>query len=590
MTLLNTVISSRITSIMLRRIVSRGLALGSAVRFGINPLSRLGGIRFNLTLLVVASIGPLIRAIPLTSKYPIGGDSGQYFSLAAAYATSWPFIPSFVGIWGIIPSTSETFPLVPWIMAMLNRVFALDLYDVTKVTPLLVSGFAALAVYFLAKVVTGRRDISLLSALFYGTSKFNLWTVYPAYNLRAEIGVLFIALFFFVVLKQLDGKVRFAWSKNLFIGALLLSAVLASHDYGIFAAFIIFSSFFLVVLGAHGKKIVPVFLPTMLSTGVLGCVLSVPILSLWFPFITQRTMTVSGRLTSEGSLAREMVASHFFDNLPSFPYGYLVTLFGILGAVFILKAFLAPRGRTLGNCLLIAWTVTMFAGANAHYFDIFIVDPPRMMVYVVVPLSILAGQGVMEVLDWVRRVGEELRFSFFRGVIVTLILAMSVALQVQEAAMVTNLSITERPARPYLTEEIEEGMVWIKQNSEEDAIFFIPALAPYIAGEYLPGLTGRVQLFGLHPDVPLSDSAEYLKNLDAQIVMNLLDPQASLQVLERYSQRYPEGYILVGKKDLGWANAYGANVDYDRLSTHYTNVFENGEIVIYKAYPLKNEG
>ena len=142
---------------------------------------------------------------------------------------------------------------------MLNQLFRLDLFTVVQITPLLVCALGSIALYWFAKEITQRRDVGFLAAFFYSTSPFYLWTVYPAYNVRAEFGTLFISLFFLFLLKAAKevkphSILRIGFSRNILLAGMSLFTVLTAHEYGILAAFIIFSSFVLMAMIFEDRK------------------------------------------------------------------------------------------------------------------------------------------------------------------------------------------------------------------------------------------------------------------------------------------------------------------------------------------------
>lgn len=533
---------------------------------------------------LIALIGLFIRWIPVVTEYPIGGDAGQYYSQLAHYAETWPFAPTIMQYSGGLPSNADTLPILPWFMATFNRVFGMDLFLITQITPLIVVGLTTLVVYGLGVTVSGRKSVGLFASFLYTTSEFNLWIVYPAYNLRVEFGVLFISLFLLLVLRTVNQESQSQKRSLQFFGGLSLFFAIASHDYAMFAAAVIYGSLFFASLILVDRKTLDRVLSSLLQAGVIGFVLSLPILFFWEPFLLDRYFIVGARATLEGSSERELVGRAFLNGLPAFPLGYIVSLFGFMGAINILLSFWVKRNRTVGNLAIIVWLGSMFALANLYRLDIHVLDIARMMSYLVVPISVAAGLGIVEFLNWFQRYSNE--FTILNGgkLIVPVVVGLLMVVQVYDSMMVADRSSSERPARAYLTADIVDAMIWLRDNSDEASIVFVPVLAPYVAGEYTAGFTGRATIFSIHPNVPFSDSKEYAMTLDAQRVLSLQDPAKSFEILNRYADEYIEGFAFIGKKNLRWANEHGANIHYHLLDSHYERVFENREIVIYRAY------
>ncbi len=539
--------------------------------------------RTAIILLPIVLLGPIIRWIPVTSKYPIGGDAGSYFTVAAAYAKTWPLFPATVPIIGNIPTGSEVLPLLSWLMAMLNRLFGLDLYTVTKITPLLICAFGSISIYLLAKQVTGRQDIGLIAALFYSTSKFNLWIPYPAYSERVELGLVFITLYFLFILKIVtkvneEGKKmpEDSW-RNMFFAALSLFGIISSHDRAMVAFFIIISVFTALLLLFDTRRFIRKTALTLFNSILLGVLFSLPIIVFFREFLFQRVLRVSGASSGvEGYVP-------FYANLPSVPYGYLVSLFVLIGAVLLIK----KRPKSSGIYLLLGWLLILYLFSKLYIFGIYFLDLGRFIYYIPVPMAIVAAIGLFEVIAWASKMMSGFKRFDLRKIAIPCIIGLIVVLQVHEAVSTAELSKTARPAHPYLNEKIEQAILWLKDNTAEDSIIFTPALSPYAANHYIPGISGRAYLLTPDPGLPPGQYTEYVLFSEARQAIGLEDPETTFEILEKYSHEYSEGYVFIGKKQINFANAYGENIDLERLGSYYQQVFENREIVIYRAYPIE---
>ncbi len=530
-----------------------------------------------IALLLIISLTITIMALPLTSTYPPFRDSGDYFSIFAAYAGSWPLIPRTLPIHGGIPATSNVPPLLPWLMAMLNRVFGLSLFKVVKITPLLLYAFTAITLYFLAKELTRSRVMSLMAVLMYSTSKLYFSTVYPTYLMRAEFGYLFMMLFGLFVLRGIrqssgNWKAGKSYLANIALAGLSLFAIVSTHDRSL-TFFAVIIGVFLVVVFVFDR---PEFHRTFRTVGLsllLGILLATPVVIIWRQFFIERFLAVQTTATTP------LQQSHIVDVIQlmgSVPYGYLVTCLALIGfAVIVMR-----ESRTPGDYLLLSWFLPMSALANIHRFGVYNVAlyPEATMPYVVVPISILAAIGLEYFVCWL-----EQKFTPFvaKRWLIPSLLTLIVVAQAYGAA--TTLTVSPKIV-PTINEPMEEAILWLKSNSPSDCIIFTDEFAPHLGSFLIAGISGRDTISTPDPAMPAGEYTEYKRRLEAQAVITLQNPEETVRILLEYSLEHSAGYVFIRKTQIDWANQLGENISLERYNTYYLQVFENEEIVIYLVF------
>ena len=534
----------------------------------------------SIILLLIISLGIIIMLLPLNSSYPIGCDAGSYVSFTAGYTEAWPLIPQTLPFYGGISATERIPPLQPWLMAGLHKLSGLDLFRTVQITPILIYIFTALAVYFLAREITGKRYIALISAFLYSTSKLYFSIIYPTSALRTHFGILFITLFFLFMLRAMrsNGEARTrGWITNAILSGLFFSAVIATHDFSIFSLAVITGSFVVLGLLFARRRFIASYRPILTSI-FAGVLLSIPILILWGGFFLERVSRMLFSLPTAANVeAGKGHILHLWEVMGTVPYGYLASLFAVIGIVL----FLVRKPKPLGHYLILGWLLSMYALANLHLVGIYSLSPHRLLSYGIAPVSIFAAIGISQIVTWIATAVGDLGRYYDTKIAVFCLIGLIVVPQVFEATT----TIMQAPsARTFMTKAREEAMLWLKESTPQDSIVFTARL-PYATPGYVAGISGRTTTGTLTHRIPPGEYLEYERKSEATEVVSLEHPELVDSILNEYSESYSKGYLFVPNTATIAYDPPAGKISRNQLYSHYGEpVFENREIVIFELY------
>ncbi len=193
--------------------------------------------------------------------------------------------------------------------------------------------------------------------------------------------------------------------KNAFLGGILLMAVILTHQGALLCLILTIVAITIVELFVYRNirvlknftSFFLVFILTMLA-GVIYLQIFAP--TILNNIIGQGITTITGMSTSL-PINRPIGILGYLGNL-----GILVLIFSILGGIAILKK-IQKKSFEKKDMIILVWIFTMFLLSNAYWFGINVITY-RVLIYLLIPLSILGGFG----LSWVyKKIRDNNRLS-----------------------------------------------------------------------------------------------------------------------------------------------------------------------------------
>lgn len=525
-------------------------------------------------VLGVALIAALVRALPVDSSDPIGGDASSYTAYATDFSETWPLLPERMTYWLNVPYTSALVPLHPWLMAGLSKLPGVGLNGSVILTPLITAALTAVLVYVLTKSLTNDRLASLGAALFFATSKLLLFKTYPIYAERLEFGVLLMTalaiLFHHVYRLKRSGHASHLSYKFALGGiSLCIVAITASHDLTLAALAVALSVFFTLALLLNGRGALIYSIP-LLGALAGGAVLSMIIIVPWWGYFQDHWLRFSSGVSNPE--AAKAFYESVISRMPLVYYGYLPSFFGLIGVLALRKRIRDSPGLIL----ILSWGLSAYVLSLP--FVAYSTRGWRFIDYVVVPLSIFAGAGLSYfVRITARHVSMPAAASFLAAPL--LILAVF-TFQVSDAA---HTLVILRSPQTYLSAPLVESLDWLEQNTPEGALIITSHYANYGSEGYIPALTRRPLVFSLGPQVFGSSSSDYTSAKQATDVLTFKNPDSARAGVEWYEAHYTGCYILLEKRRIPWARANNEPLDLSKLRNVYETVYESTSVVIFKV-------
>jgi hypothetical protein len=330
-------------------------------------------------LILLPAIAAFIIALIPTLKYqwPLGWDIIYHIQYAQVYAhhgftTVTPLLNAPTGQKIGYP------PLFHFLIAALGTGLNVDFFQVARFLQPVLAASIVLSVSYVAYKFYG--NIAGLAAGFLMLSSMLMGRM--ILTLPENLALVFLPLvvfFYYRSLKEKDLKIAI-------MGGILFVLVLATHQAATLCLVLAIVSITIMELVVYRNfKALGNFLSFFLILivlgilGVIGLLVVAPHLveSLWQQGIT----AITGMNTSL-TFNRPLGIYSYLGNL-----GIMVLVFATIGGVFALK-----RHQQKDNVIL-AWIIAMILLSNAYWFGINVITY-RVLIYLLIPLSILGGYGI----------------------------------------------------------------------------------------------------------------------------------------------------------------------------------------------------
>jgi len=330
-------------------------------------------------LILLPAIAAFIIALIPTLKYqwPLGWDIIYHVQYAQVYAHN-----GFTLVTPLLNApTGQKIgypPLFHFLIAGIGTGLGVDFFQVARFLQPIMAASIVLSVSYVAYKFYG--NLAGLGAGFLMLSSLLVGRMILA--LPENLALIFLPLAVYIYYRSLKDKNL----KIALLGGILLILVIATHQaatlclvlaitsitlmelvvYRNFKALRNFISFFLVliVVGIAGLLSLQIIAPQLLQT-LLG----------------QGISAITGMSTSL-PVNRPLGIYSYLGNL-----GILVLIFSIIGAIAAVK-----RHHRKDNVILV-WIIAMILLSNAYWFGVNVISY-RVLIYLLIPLSILGGYGI----------------------------------------------------------------------------------------------------------------------------------------------------------------------------------------------------
>lgn len=434
-----------------------------------------------LTIIIPAIAIFLITLIPtLTHKWPLSWDIIYHVLYAEVY-THYGFVLVNPLLGSPVGQKIAYPPLFHFLIAFLGTVFHQGYMLIARALQPFLAFFVILSVSYVGKKFYG--NLAGISAGFLMISSYIIYRI--MLPVPENLALIFLPLSVYFYYNSVKNKnVKYA-----FIAGILMLIVAATHQAALLCLFIVITAITIVDLISYRKltifKNYGAFLSSMLIL-VLAAVLATVIFKpeLFHSILDQGISATLGYSTS----------INYTIQLSPFKYlqyfGALVTVFAIVGAYFGLKL------RRKKDIYIFTWIIALLLLSNAYLIGINVLAP-RLLIYIVIPLSILGGFGVENVYNLLKNT-ERFSSEKFRTMFLLVIFSLSIVFGVLTA---TNPNMGTFSAKtdfgsvqiaPPSESEVELAN-WFKTNGNKDQSILIQNI---YTGVFIAEQTGMPINFG----------------------------------------------------------------------------------------------
>lgn len=331
----------------------------------------------NLLWAIPAVVAFFIALIPtLKYQWPLTVDIFYHIHVAQVYSQygltlTDPLIDPGMG------HKIGYMPLFSLVIAFLGTVFHTDYFTVARALQPVLAFSVVLSVSYVAKKFYG--DVAGISAGFLIMSSYLFSRLVSP--LPETMALIFIPLAVYCYYKSVEDK------KHLyaFISGFMFLIVLATHQAATMILFLVITAV-AVVMTLVRRKIrfftsYLAFLSVPIGFGLLATAM-VFLIAPGFAYnlLTQGLVSVTGLMTS-------LPNSDPISNLKYVVYVGILLIFAIIGAGSSLKK------RQDQDIIIFTWIITVFLISKSYWFGVNVYTI-RLLVYILLPLSILAGYGL----------------------------------------------------------------------------------------------------------------------------------------------------------------------------------------------------
>ncbi len=379
--------------------------------------------------------------------------------------------------------------------------------------------------------------------------------------------------------------------------SVLLSVILIMILVGIL--YVNYLSFFIAICGLIAVNIMPVLrksikpLLTALLCVFFSLLIVLPRIVLSISSTRERESFLVDKLPSWWAKTQIFTYSNFtsysglenvFERFVIKDFGGSVLLLAFVGMVFYLVTNRKRNQSNISIISTIAWGALLLLiaanGPTGFYFIEFpfwyIFLPRYFRAALILPLLCIGGYGLTEISNWAgsiidfRSLNTLTAKKTFQKMIYALIL-ISIAI---ESFLLFNYMVGNY-AHSAVTKEDYEAFLWIKNNTDKNATFFVTKAD---AGEWIPAIANRrtypmARSFG---DFLFSAEDENKLNRLEELMYNNPNSEEALSLLISFDIEY----IYIGKKAIYDRQLLNANLFLG--SRKYMSVYSDGDVWIFK--------
>ena len=359
----------------------------------------------NKLLLILPAISIfLITLIPtLTHSWPLSWDV-IYHVLYAQIYTQYGFVLLNPLLNAPVGQKIAYPPLFHFLIAFLGTVFHANYMEIARAIQPFLAFFVVLSVTYAAKKFYG--TITGVSAGFLMISSTVVYRI--MLPVPETLALIFLPLAVYFYYASINQKAfRYA-----FISGILMIIIAATHQAALLCLVLIIIALTLIELLIYRNKgvfknIGAFFLPTLvlIILGVLTLLIFKP--SLLQSIVNQGITATLGYNTSL-NYSQPLGLLKYLRN-----FGLLLSIFSLFGAI------LAVMMRRKKDVYLLVWIIVMFLLSISYLIGINVISA-RLLIYMIIPLSILGGFGVSHVYytlkNYDRFSSKRFRSAFLIGV------------------------------------------------------------------------------------------------------------------------------------------------------------------------------
>lgn len=335
-------------------------------------------------LIALPALAALLVALIPTIKYqwPLGWDIIYHVQYAQVY-TQYGFTLTDPQLNAPFGRKIAYLPLFHFLIAGIGSFLNVDYLQVARFLQPILAMSIVLSVSYVAKKFYG--TLSGVGAGFLMLSSYLVSRI--ILPLPENLALIFLPLAVYFYYQSLENKNL----KTAFLGGILLIIVILTHQGAtlcLILPIIAITIFELIVYKNINvlKNFTSFFLAIILI--IVAGLISLQIIA---PQMLQNLMqqgitTITGLSTSL-SLNRPIGILSYLGNL-----GILVLIFSLVGGLAILKKF-KDKDIKRNNLIILVWIFSMFLLSNAYWFGINVISY-RVLIYLLIPLSILGGYGI----------------------------------------------------------------------------------------------------------------------------------------------------------------------------------------------------
>ncbi|HEX2981290.1 MAG TPA: glycosyltransferase family 39 protein [Anaerolineaceae bacterium] len=447
-------------------------------------------------------------------------------------------------------------PLALYLMAVINRLFSIDLLFILRFLPCLFNLLTAFAVYRLSRVIGFSKPIATISfAGFLLLPEGFRWLIMGGGITRAP-GLLFAVL----AITQLFKLFQRSSQKDTIISAIFCSAVILTHLE--MAWFTFYTAILLIFFYGRSWK--------STKQAVLVAIFTLGITSPWWGTVFYR-FGLSPIFTSITGSSQEWpwfigVVTEVFSPTNEF-------LFPILGTLIFIGTLYQITDK---DPFLPVWA-----------FAVFILQSRGPLAKATIPLSILIGIAVIQVILPIYQRKPRYSFGVFGS---TFILIASLLICILSAVA------GERSLVSSLTDDERDAMVWFTDHTPESSKVLLVESDSWVVhrlSEWFPALTRRTSVATVqgHEFLPNNQFAQRIEQSKALRDCVL---EGSIACIDGWAAEYSVdfSYLYIPKTpSIEKGDPFTPDDCCDRLRTamdtavEYQKVFENNDAAIYAHKP-----
>lgn len=335
-------------------------------------------------IIALPALAALCIALIPTMKYywPMGWDIIYHVQYAQVY-TQYGFTLSDPQLNAPYGRKMAYLPLFHLIIAGIGSSLNVDYFQVARFMQPLLAVSIVLSVSYVASKFYG--ELAGLGAGFLILSSFLAGRI--ILPLPENLALIFIPLSVFLYYQSLKNENL----KNAFFGGILFIIVILTHQGATLCLLLTIVAITILELLVYRNigvlKNFTIFFLALILTIILGIVyLQITNPALLHNFVGHGITSVTGMSTSL-PINRPLGLFSYLGNL-----GILVLIFSLIGGMSILKK-IQKKNIKRKDLIILVWIVTMILLSNAYLFGINVISY-RVLIYLLIPLSILGGHGL----------------------------------------------------------------------------------------------------------------------------------------------------------------------------------------------------